>query len=73
MRHRSEADKAIDNAHNVICCAEMLIENAQTEEQKKEANDKLARARRCLTQAVSARRKWNLEMQKEHEAATFFS
>lgn len=55
---RTKADRIIDEAHNAICDAEILVDHACTDEDKAHALDQLADAQRYLARAVEAKRAW---------------
>ena len=56
---RSVGHRIIDDAHNRICSAEMMVAHAFTDEAKAEALDELGKAMRYLRRACETKRAWD--------------
>ena len=67
MAFRRKADMFIDRAHNAICCAEMSLMHAFTDEKEAYYRDELAAAQRFLARAVAAKRAWDTTDHDEYE------
>jgi len=56
---RRTADRVIDDAHNHICSAEMLLSHAFTDADKARYGAQLSEAQRYLARAIAARNAWD--------------
>jgi hypothetical protein len=58
MNFRTKADRFIDQAHNDIACAEMIVAHSFTPESRQIALDQLFEAQTFLRRAVEAKQAW---------------
>jgi hypothetical protein len=64
---RRKADQIIDDAHNRICSAEMMLMHSFTDESKATAHDELSKAQRYLRRACDAKRAWDAIEHDDYE------
>jgi hypothetical protein len=67
MNFRSKADRIIDDAHNAIATAEMVVQHSYTDESKQKALDDLFEAQKFLRRAVEAKRAWAATEHDEYD------
>ncbi len=64
---RRKADVIISQAHVAVCDAEIMIEQARTDEAYQIALDALACAQRFMRRAITARDDWDEHEHDEYE------
>ena len=68
---RRTADRVIDDAHNHIAGAEMLIAHAYTDADKARFGAQLAQAQRYLARAIAARNAWDATAHNDDDECVY--